>query len=251
MSGHLYSREAIYEYLLTKKDELKETQLAYEKQQRDLAEKAYEGMNKKAQTDIVLFVEGQEKLTGGGASGSTAQPRKKRKVEKEEQEKKEQLVEYFSRQVDKESAESKRENVKRTSFWMPEFAPETHVDKIPEPPARPASPMSGRPLKLKELIPVNFCEDPEIATGPGADSKGRFICAVTKKQLANKPAVLIAKNGQVMLKSVWEEYGLPTMTCPISSKSLKAKDVIEMKASASGFAGGGAADAKHFYHCMR
>lgn len=107
----------------------------------------------------------------------------------------------------------------------------------PSPPDRPPSPMSGEPLKLKQLIPINLNYEKE---------GGGVLCSVSHKRITTQPAVVIRNSGQVMLKSVFDELAKPSMTCPITGKKFKDKDVITLIKGKSGFAAIGNVEAKKY-----
>ena len=106
----------------------------------------------------------------------------------------------------------------------------------PPPPDRPPSPMSGEPLKLKQLIPLNL----------NYEKEGGALCSVSHKRITTQPAVVIRNSGQVMLKSVFDELAKPSMTCPITGKKFKDKDVITLIKGKSGFAASGNVEAKKY-----
>lgn len=117
-SGHIYSREAIVEYLLTKTLELKKAKENYE-----------------------TYLSSQQA----------------QQAQTEEHEKEKALVVFENSQkaskkrVREESEKKSKSALARTSYWLAEYQPE-HITGTPEPPPdRPASPNSGNPLKRKDL----------------------------------------------------------------------------------------------------
>ena len=121
----------------------------------------------------------------------------------------------------------------------------------PPPPDRPPSPMSGEPLKLKQLIPLHLVHEGAEDGNPKSKSKddgitGRILCAVSHKTITTQPTIVIKNTGQVMLKSVYKELAQPTMTCPITGKKFKEKDVLELIKGKSGFAASGDVVAKKY-----
>ena len=145
-SGHVYSREAIMEYLLEKTQELKRQQDLYDAQQEAMAAKADEKLALESSADAAAFVSKQLMITGPSA------PAKKRKREEVEASAKTTVVNKLNKKVGDSAT---RDDLKRTSFWVPEFTPEHVEAKIPLPPKRPPSPMSGEPLRLKVGCGVN------------------------------------------------------------------------------------------------
>lgn len=237
-TGHLYSRECILEYLLTKKEELGRQKIAYEAQNKKLAEEAHAGSTEVQ--NMNKFIEDQSALGGAGFS-----LKRKRKAEEIEAEARKKTIERMSDKVDRTSIEQQKKDIRRSSWWVPEFTPDGQAELIPKPDKRPASPMSGRPLKLKNLVSVNFTMDHEKKGGPGGE-KGSFICAVSKKELVHQPVVVFKKTGHAILKKVAEQLAFPTMTCPITGAKFKDGDVIHMAGAGSGFAAGGAKTASSY-----
>jgi hypothetical protein len=65
--------------------------------------------------------------------------------------------------VDSTDRETRRENLKRTSFWLPEFTPEAKPEALERPDKRPRSPMTGAPLRVKvpiSVVPADLMRDP-------------------------------------------------------------------------------------------
>mmetsp|Transcript_15283 Transcript_15283/g.21953 ORF Transcript_15283/g.21953 Transcript_15283/m.21953 type:complete len:107 (-) Transcript_15283:143-463(-) len=101
--------------------------------------------------------------------------------------------------------------------------------------------MSGNPLRLKDLTPLHLIREPPLSS-----SEGKVVCAVSNKAITTQPVVAIKSTGQVMLQSCYDELVKPTMTCPITGKKLKEKDVIILQKAASGFASSGETVAKKY-----
>lgn len=118
-SGHVYSREAIVEYLLAKTVEVRQAHENYERYLQN--ERAKERSEAAQQTREALqdFEDSQK------VSSST---------------------------LNKRAREPTAPNaLASTSYWLAEFQPE-HCGEIPDPPPdRPPSPCSGQPLRRKDL----------------------------------------------------------------------------------------------------
>lgn len=162
-SGHLYSRESIFEYLLSKSKELKRQQELFEEQQRRLEEEQREHLRKLKNQEAEQFLQ----ATDGIAS-----------VAKRTREDALESSEYFKSRkkiIDDTEKDVRIEELKRVAPWVPQFTPEAKETMIKQPPKRPPSPFSGRPLRAKDLIPVDLMREPE-----GDDSKTRFLCPVSR-----------------------------------------------------------------------
>ncbi|KAL7529779.1 hypothetical protein ACHAXR_003147 [Thalassiosira sp. AJA248-18] len=261
-SGHIYSREAIVQYLLTKNGELKKQKAEYERRRLDVENRRVEWEEKERKrrqdtfvrkdqgaVSTALVLRNDDTDNGGrgvaAAAGSavTASATAKKGKEKEEN------------------------SLAHVSFWLTTSQPqhkkggsttgkdggfdyEKEIAALPPaPPERPPSPMSGEPLKLKQLIPLNLvregAEDAKSSRSKDT-STGRILCAVSHKTLTTQPTIVIKNSGQVMLKSVYKELAKPTMTCPVTGKKFKEKDVLELIKGKSGFAASGEVVAKKY-----
>lgn len=231
VSGNIYSREAIVSYLLSKNQELRESRAKYDAQaatkQRRISEEA-DAANTKA---IVSFA---EKDQGAAQTSHSVHSQS--------------LKEKVGKRICTESVEDGKRTLKRSSFWLSEYQPvhddsETNLLRKGPPPERPLSPMSGNPLRLKDLIPIEL--DREEST-----NKGKVVCAVSGKAITTQQVVAIKKTRQVMLLDVYEKLAKPTMTCPIKGKKFKEKDVIILQKASSGFAASGEVIAKRYRPTM-
>jgi len=228
-SGHLYSREAILSYLLTKTKSLKQAKTEYDK---ILQQK----IQKEESNQQLLQLESLERFehkNQGAIQNSTQLHSQSLKTQER-------------RNIKTESIEKGRSSLKRTSYWLsehqPEYDPKSDMLKQGPPPERPNSPMSGNPLRRKDLITLKL--NTESTSSSSNDI--RFTCAVSGKMITTQPVIAIKKTGQVMLKSVFEELAKPTMICPVTGKKFKDKDVLILQKAASGFAASGKVQAKKY-----
>jgi hypothetical protein len=158
--------------------------------------------------------------------------------------------------------EAKTENsLSHVSYWLASSQPgaagtaaaggdddgfdyEREIMALPSPPPdRPPSPMSGEPLKLKQLIPLHLVHEQDEGI---KNDGGRVLCSVSHKRITTQETVAIKSSGQVMLKTVFNELARPTMTCPVTGKKFKDKDVITLMKGKSGFAASGNVEAKKY-----
>ena len=89
----------------------------------------------------------------------------------------------LKRKIDTESKENKEKSLKRTSYWLsesqPQYTAEANEEEVRNnpPPTCPPSPMSGKPLKLKDLMSIDLQRD----GNDGENGEGRCICSVSSK----------------------------------------------------------------------
>jgi ATPase subunit of ABC transporter with duplicated ATPase domains len=206
-SGFVYERASILEYLLTKTQELKQQQQEYEQW---LAQQE----NEKTQED-----------------------QKKRKAQVEQFEDSQKVVTIKKQKVDEANP------LKRTSYWLAEFQPESDEKAaVPPPPKRPPSPMSKQPLRRKDLIELDLKRN----------SQDQVLCAVSEKSIVSQQALaLITKSGtpaQVVLEQVYNDLG-KERTCPVTGK--KITKILKLQTGGSSFAaGGGVVEARTYRPTM-
>jgi nitric oxide synthase-interacting protein len=253
-SGHVYSREAILNYLLTKNGELRNQREEYDrrrlsvenrrveweermmKSRRDEFAKKDQGAMSSTKTELVVRIDAQGDVPARGYAAASSV--------------------VGTTTVGKGRAENSLAHV---SYWLASSQPRLggkgdddgsdfdYAREIaslpPPPPDRPSSPMSGEPLRLKQLITLNLVHETSSAgasRGGGNDGGGdRVVCAVSHKAITTQCVVAIKNTGQVMLKSVYGELAYPTMTCPVTGKKFKEKDVLELVRGRSGYAASG------------
>ena len=157
---------------------------------------------------------------------------------------------------DDSSQETNTENsLSHVSYWLASSQPgktsagddfdyEKEIMALPSPPPdRPPSPMSGEPLKLKQLIPIHLVHEQDEGI---SNNGGRVLCSVSQKRITTQEAVAIKSSGQVILTSVFNELAKPTMTCPVTGKKFKGKDIIKLVKGKSGFSASGNVEAKKY-----
>jgi nitric oxide synthase-interacting protein len=230
-SGHLYSKEAILEYLLFKAQEQKRIAKLLEAQQNKERSAEQKKLLESQSNEIKKFTE-----TQNGVDNVL-----KRKVQETDLESSNAYLLSRKKVIDDTTKEGKREALSKVAIWAPQFTPAALPEVIKEAPKRPPSPFSGRPLRSKDLIPVVLTKEEENNKG---GQTMRYICPVTRKTITTQKVVLIKTSGVLMLETALKELANPTMTCPLTGKKYKAEDVLELKSAASGFSSSGNVEGK-------
>ena len=261
-SGHIYSKEAIVQYMLTKNVELKKRKAECERLRLDVENRRVEWeakMGKRLCDSFVrkdqgamstaLVVRSDDDPISSSAAAAARHPSSASSI----------------------GGGKKHENtLKHVSYWLASSQPqhrakgsengdfdyEGEIAALPPmPPDRPPSPNSGEPLKLKQLIPLHLVHEGEEEGidskannkgGGSNDSGGRILCAVSHKTITTQPTIALKNTGYVMLQSVYDELAKPTMTCPVTGRKFKEKDVLPLVRGRSGFAASGEVIAKKY-----
>jgi nitric oxide synthase-interacting protein len=236
-SGHIYEREAIVSYLLEKSRELKREKREWDKLRLGVEERRVQWEEDERKKEVDRFVRKDQGAVAVGAGAlvvrdtavNTAAAATPSTTSSQPKENSLKQVSYWL-------SESQPQHKKHQAIYSGEFDYQKELEALPPPPPdRPPSPMSGEPLKLKQLIPLHLHRE-----------KDRVLCSVSQKQITTQPVVCIRTSGQVMLKSVYEELAKPSMVCPVTSRKFKEGDVLGLVCGKSGFAASGVVVAKKY-----
>ncbi|XP_033751872.1 nitric oxide synthase-interacting protein-like [Pecten maximus] len=213
--GFLYDKEAVLEYILHQKKEIAKQLKKFEKQQNreqeELKELGRAELESKKQT---LQISTQ-------APGAAA----KQKAAK------------ANGISNMDSTRSKE----LPSFWIPSMTPAAGASKVNKPDEKVKCPMSGKPLRLKDLITVNFTDINDRDSKTALITKqARYVCAVTNDVLGNSiPCAVLRPSGSVVTMECVEKIIKKDMLDPINGAKLREKDIVQLQRGASGFAAAG------------
>jgi nitric oxide synthase-interacting protein len=131
---------------------------------------------------------------------------------------------------------------KLPSFWIPTFTPSAKPTEIKKPDMKTYCPMSGKELRVKDLVPVKFTAIADRDSKTAAIVKQtRYMCPVTRDVLSNSVGcVLLRPSGDVVTQECVDKLiRTSNMLCPITGKTLKEKDLIPLQRGGTGYAGSG------------
>lgn len=146
--------------------------------------------------------------------------------------------------IDNTDKDSKMAQLQQVCPWVPQFTPTAAPSKSKPIPKRPPSPLSGEPLRAKDLIPIDLISEnnnEKASSGPI-----RYICPISRKTITNQKVIFIKTTGAYMLDETAQQLAYPTMTCPSTGKKFEMKNVIELVPAASGFSSTGIVEVKKF-----
>ncbi len=79
--------------------------------------------------------------------------------------------------IDDTDSNEKLAQLRKVSPWVPQFTPQAKDGDLKEPPKRPPSPLSGRPLRSKDLIPIDLIKETSNDNAAGVT---RYMCPVSR-----------------------------------------------------------------------
>lgn len=132
-------------------------------------------------------------------------------------------------------AGDKRTNI--PAFWIPSQTPDSGKAKLSKPDSTVYCPMSGKPLKTKDLINVKFTlADPKDAKNLVA-KEHPYVCAVTRDVLTNAmPLAVLRTTGDVVTMDCVEKVIKKDWTHPLTGEKITEKDIIQLQRGGTGFA---------------
>lgn len=213
--GYLFDKEAILEYIITKKNEICRKLKEYEKQKKkeeaELAELA--AAEKESKLNNFLKTEKNIVSTPVNAfkSDSSSAP----------------SVSNMAEGRDKHLP----------SFWIPSKTPEARKKNVEKPSKHVLCPMTGKPLKMSDLIDVKFTlvQDPDDKKSLIL-KQNRYMCPITHDVLSNSvPCAVIRSTGDVVTADCVEKIIKKDWTHPLTGEKLTEKDIIYLQRGGTGY----------------
>ncbi|XP_790354.2 nitric oxide synthase-interacting protein [Strongylocentrotus purpuratus] len=227
--GYLYDKEAILEYILLKKKEIKNQMSEYEKQIKKQEKREEDGKKSQQLKRVQDFVDSESSLMSGASTSKRAR-------------------------TDEASTSNGTKSISNMdggkhkvlpSFWIPEHTPNAKPTLVKKPDKTVYCPMTNKPITLKSLIPVNFTLVDENDKTPLVAKRERYKCAVTHDVLSNSTMCAVLKpSGKVVTLECIKKLIKKDMTDPFTEVKLKESDIIEFKRGGTGYASTGAKNAE-------
>lgn len=122
------------------------------------------------------------------------------------------------------------------SYWAPSSTPDAKKSKMEKPDSKIYCPITGNPLKAKDLIPIKFTKATGDKGQSSSSSEAKYMCPITFKLLGNSVATaVIATTGHVielaavdLIKKDWIH--------PLTNEKLEEKHIIYMQRGGTGYA---------------
>ncbi|XP_017889710.1 nitric oxide synthase-interacting protein homolog [Ceratina calcarata] len=210
--GYLFDKEAILEYVLTKKKEYARKLKEYEKQKQQEQEQSNEKTANEELQKLQNFLKGEKTIVSRSQTANNESS---------------SSVSNMSNGKDKTLP----------SFWIPSKTPEAKETKLQKPDKTIYCPVSGKPLKIKDLIPVKFTEvkDPDDKKSLIV-KQARYMCPITFDILSNSvPCAVIKTTGDVVTMECVEKIIKKDWINPLDSTKLTDADIIPLQRGGTGY----------------
>lgn len=123
------------------------------------------------------------------------------------------------------------------SFWVPSQTPDAKLSKSEQPDKKIYCPVSGKILKVKDLIDVKFTlvKDPDDKKSLIA-KENRYMCAVSHDILTNSaPIVVIKTTGDVVTVDTVNRIIKKDWIHPLTNDKLEPSDLIYLERGGTGY----------------
>ncbi|KAH8323847.1 hypothetical protein KR067_006881 [Drosophila pandora] len=232
--GYLFDKEAILQYIVTKKNEYSRRLKEYERLRKAEEDEVSVEANKKQEARMEKFVNG-EKPAMTPAHRSDLQPSTSSAAS---------LSASASTSATSTPSSSSISNMtnghekKLPSFWLPSECPNAGVAKAQKPDATIYCPVSQQPLRVKDLIDVKFTLLRDGDTKKSLIAKeARYMCPITHDVLSNAvPCAVLRPTGDVVTMECVERLIRRDMIHPLTDRKLKEKDIIPLQRGGTGYA---------------
>lgn len=212
--GYLFDKEAIIEYILTKKREYARKLKEYESQK----QREQEEDNDKSAVEELKKLEKFYKIEKNIVSPSS------------------------SKSIDNDGSSisnmANGKNKSLPSFWIPSKTPQAKAATLNKPDKTIYCPVSGKVLKSKDLIPIKFTEvkDPDDKKSLIV-KEARYMCPITHDILSNSvPCAVIKTTGDVITVECLEKIIKKDWVNPLDGKKITENDIIILQRGGTGYA---------------
>jgi len=215
--GYLFDKEVILQYIISKKNEYSKKLKEYERMKNK--EEEQQKMNDVALNDkkVSSFIKSENNIVS-------------------------QPVDGFKNKEEESTSISNMANGRDKqlpSFWVPGQSKHNENTKLEKPESTIYCPVSGKPLKAKDLINVKFTHVKDNSDKKSLIAKeNRYMCAVTHDILSNSvPCAVLKPTGDVVTMECVEKIIKKSdpMLHPLTNQKLTEKDIIVMQRGGTGY----------------
>ncbi|KAK6739595.1 hypothetical protein RB195_008225 [Necator americanus] len=243
-NGFIFDREAILEYILAQKKDIAKRTKLWEKQNEIAAEELRMSQKSDQQKIARKFAEVEGTPAHPGYKINLEEARQANSTSNPLKRPGSAIVVQPAQKVKALGSEGDISNMKGErskelpSFWIPELNPTASASKVEKPSQKVLCPLSGKPLKLKDLMEVKFTPIPKDDDKTSTiASKVRYMCAVTHDALTNTTRCAYLKKSKcVVTWDVVEKLIKKDWTDPVNGESLTEDDIIELQRGGTGYA---------------
>lgn len=235
--GYLFDKEAILQYIITKKGEYSRKMKEFEKQKESDQQELQEIAAVENKKKLDRFIRTEKNIKDGSSEN--------RGDENVGNFSKNFVLDLPGTSSGSSSTSTSLSNMSGDkskalpSFWVPSQTPDASKAKVQKPDSKIYCPISGEVLKIKDLIDVKFTlvRDPAEEKKSLIAKEARYMCAVTNDVLTNAQQLAVLKTtGDVVTGECVEKLIKKDMIHPLTNEKLTDKDIIWLQRGGTGFA---------------
>ena len=232
--GYLYDKESILECLLHQKRENARKMKDFEKQKTKHQAELEELGKAEARSKVAKFLSSETSIVNKPVNPFSQSDEKQQAASG--------LVTTATKSSDGDSSAS-ASKPKLPSFWIPAMSTVAKPTELKKPDMRTFCPVTGKILKVKDLISVKFTPADHGNSSSGASSNDTvYMCPITHDILGNSiPCAVIKPTGDVVTMECVDKLIRKEMVYPLTGQKLKDSDIIPLARGGTGFAGSGIA----------
>ncbi|XP_037933907.1 nitric oxide synthase-interacting protein homolog [Teleopsis dalmanni] len=220
--GYLFDKEAILQYIITKKNEYNRKLKEYERLKRTEDDKIAQELGRQQQQCVEKFENASKPIADKLFADKPSTSKKS----------------GYSVGDNSISNMANGHEKKLPSFWIPSECPNAGLAKATKPDSTIYCPISQKQLKVKDLIDIKFTL---LKDGDNSRSliakEARYMCPVTHDILSNSvPCAILRPTGDVVTMECVEKLIKKDMIHPLTNQKLKDKDIIPLQRGGTGYA---------------
>jgi nitric oxide synthase-interacting protein len=211
--GYLFDKEAILKYIIAKKNENSHKLKEYERLKKKEADVNFKKAVAETSKKVDQFLKGENSIVSKSSGGKQEAA---------------SSISNMSTGHDKELP----------SFWIPSKTPTVERNHFQKPVNIIPCPVSGKPLKVKDLIDVKFKPyiDQQDNKKALITKENRYVCAVTHDILSNSvPCAVLKPTGDVVTLECVEKIIKKDWIHPLTNVKLSENDIIVMQRGGTGY----------------
>lgn len=213
--GYIFDRESLLEYIVARKTAYKADSKEWEKQKKMLDAALERSKEVAHETRVTKFLAEETSVTGSRAIFAT------------------EGKEGASAATDL-SAGMKYDAAKLPTFWMPREDATPTMKPKPSPEVK--CPVSGKPIKMRDMVPVTFTPIDDGTNLAGRSDNARYMCPLSRVTLTNSVrCVALKPSGKVIAEECVKEFISKDMLDPFTGDKLTKADIIKLANEGTGF----------------
>ncbi|CAL1297349.1 unnamed protein product [Larinioides sclopetarius] len=215
LDGYLYDKEAILEYMIYQKKEIAKKMKEYETQQKREEKEMAELVKAEERSRNLKFMKMESSIVSNRIVSKSS----------------------ISESTSRASYIANRQRKMMPSFWIPSLTTNAKNTKMKKPENSVLCPMSGKPLKVKNLTPVKFTEVKNCHEQKSLIAKKvRYMCAVTHDILGNSvPVAVLCTSGNVVTMECVTKLIKKDMIDPTNGLKLTDANIIPLQRGGTGY----------------